>query len=147
MGCRKGLVLWTYMIIFLTLVAIYFYVSNVIGAFSESARTSAALHSDKMAGVINVLQASPSVTCNTYFLPKMKCKIRIDSMRVNFTDEVNKISDITYYLQAPASVKLGSSKLIEISCDPSREKVLHMARCSNEIIISDDFIACGTASC
>src|SRR3989338_6865248 len=115
MGCRKGLALWTYMIIFLTLVAIYFYVSNVVGAFSESARTSAAMHSDKMAGAINILQASPSVTCNTYFLPKMKCRIRVDSMRVNFTDEVNRISVITYYLQAPAKIRLGNNNLIEIS--------------------------------
>ncbi len=140
------MLLWTFILIFLTLVAVYFYVSNVFGAVSESVRASASLNSDKITGIINVLQASPSVTCNRYALPRIDCTLRIDNMRVNFTDNKNHISYINYYLQSPVTVSTGSG-IIEIMCDPSTEKAIYMARCGNEIIISDSAITCGAVAC
>lgn len=139
------MLLWTFILIFLTLVAIYFYVSNVFGAVSESVRASASLNSDKITGIINVLQVSPSVTCNRYALPRIDCTLRIDDMRVNFTDNKNQISYINYYLQSPVTVRTGG--MIEIACDPSTEKAIYMARCSNEIIIKDSAITCGAVTC
>lgn len=128
----KGmLLLWTFALLILLGVFLFFLVRNLATAIDETIETSAVLGAEQIAGVINALQTMPSETVHRLQMPRAKCTIEINENNVNLTMTDGKKSYI-------ASVtKILEIKTVKFECSNSKSKDLFIMRCSNSIISSE----------
>ncbi len=140
---RRGLLLWTYITVFLTIVMLVFFIQVVFGSIDDNVRTSSKINAEQIAGIINILQSSPSNTSYTINLPKMDCLIKITKNSVIF---INPKSDGLKTLASLDLSKCNDKECfsvdfartnIEININPAvqcSEKSFSLARCRNKII-------------
>ncbi|MBI2971240.1 MAG: hypothetical protein HYY37_02355 [Candidatus Aenigmarchaeota archaeon] len=123
---------WADIIVSLAVVLIvvgFFIWSGTIGpSLDEQLRGQAALNAQQIAGIINVLQASPSGTTHAYHLPARECKVKI-GIQVNFSIDEG-VSHVTDYIRTPAALEQ-----YEFDCDEQREKTLTFSRADGRITI------------
>ena len=135
--------LWDICVMILTLGFLIFLVNAAFGSIDEAFRISAVINSEEITGVINVLQAAPSKTTYTYFLPAAECKLTIKSYEsltiVNFTSTTFGIANTG--ITEPLMKGLPIDDIVA-DCDNNEEKKIFFQRCSDAIRINENEVAC-----
>lgn len=134
----KGYILSkTTIVLILTLVLVGAFAAPVSDVTEEFVRRSAFLQAEQVAGLVNVLQASPAGTSHIYYLPKGECELTTNQLLVNLT--AGKQTAIKEVVKNEAVLADSS-----IKCDKGREKPLYIKRCGNKILVSE---AAGKREC
>ncbi len=136
--------LWSYITLLVLAVEITTVAHVIYGAFDESASLTAALHGERVSGIVNLLQSSPVGTQHQYLLPRGSCALRVRPGSITFAAkssnvQINYSSDYTKIIDANFRGKITVSKdFFEIECSKRSEKVIYFKRCESEIKVSTD---------
>ncbi len=155
---EETLLLWLFTIIVLTLLFIAFWGFSAWGAAGEGLRTSAVLHTEQMAGIINLLNNAPVGTVQTYGLPAASCAVFFDKMSVRTA--IYQQKGVKEYrlavMDAPAGIdaqeimnnedfcKAVEKRIDEkiVCCSEKEKTVLYFTRCFNDIKIGKEKASC-----
>jgi preprotein translocase subunit YajC len=129
----KGVYLTTFILLFLTLVFMFYVYRNFSAASAASTEFVSSIQVQQIAGIINVLQTTSGDGSHIYSLPKGNCEMRISSV-VTFVQHSGneKISTTHGIIRTGVEVKDSS-----IKCDPLKDKRLFIRRCGNQIDVTE----------
>lgn len=140
----KGLTLTSLILIIVVLVlTASLFVPVLFGTADESAKQSTRLTAQHIAGIINMLEASPSIAMHTVELPGM-CTINIDTSQV--TVSMEKRGSVVPVPLGKVSGKAGiiktSADIRPISIECKNTGRAYFMRCLNKIEISEKPLRC-----
>ncbi len=135
--------LWDICVIVLTFGFLIFIVYMAFGSVSETVKISAIVNSEKVTGVINVLQSSATETTQSYFLPDGECKLTISTYEdlaiVNFTSTAFGATQSSITEPLTTGVVVNG---FEADCDKNKETRVYFQRCMDEIFIGLQEVQC-----
>jgi GH25 family lysozyme M1 (1,4-beta-N-acetylmuramidase) len=128
---------WLFLILALSLIIIAWGISPMATAITEAIRTNARLTVLEMAGLINLLEASPDDTCYKYSMYKMDCTVVLNETMINITvrDGENLISYNFSLLQTGTRIEP-----VVVECNKEKEKPVYFIRQGNTISIYESKI-------
>ena len=126
----KGFVLAkTTITLTLTIIILIAFAPTILGTVNEVIRRGALSQAEQVAGIINVLQASPSGSSHRYILKEGDCVLKTNSVYVNFTAaKLSASKDIINYVQVEDG---------EIKCEAKNDKAVFIKRCGDRIKIEE----------
>ena len=129
----KGVYLTTFVLIFLTLVFMFYLYRNFSATADASTESITSLQAQQIAGIINILQATEGDSTQIYTLPKGNCEIKI-SNSVTFVQYSGNEKVSTTYGVIRTDVEIKESS---IKCDPLKDKSLFIRRCGSQIEVTE----------
>lgn len=134
--------LWDIMVVILTLGFMIFLVNIAFGSVAESIGIDAEINSEKIAGIINILQASPTKTTQTYFMPEGECSIDIRTYGglsiINFTETSFEVQRSA--VKEPIMTEIVIDDFTAQCAED--EKKVYFQRCFDRIKISEQEVTC-----
>ena len=119
----------TIIILMLTLIMLGAFAPAIAGSLDEYIKRTLFVQTEQMAGLINVMQASPSGTSHKFFLPKGECELTVTNGVINLTQNKNSI------VREIISHMVVEDK--KILCIKGEDKVFYIKRCGDRIFIDE----------
>jgi len=135
----KGMVFWTIVIMFLTLVFLIFIAKNVFGMIGQTKQLGIYMVGEEIAGIINSLSSSYPNTEHIYSLPKTECSIDIKHSN-GLTRILVSSGESSYSTETIETNTFVTD--FRTKCDEKQQKPIYFKKCSNNIIISELPISC-----
>lgn len=137
----KGLALWTYMVLLITVISVAFLTQAVLGAVGETVRNSARLQTDQITGIINFMHSAPEGTKHAFRMPQVDCRVEFNSIGVivsvrsrtdeTFTSEFVERSGMPVVVEDESSV-------FDCKLKPS----ITFLKCADRIKVSSRAVVC-----
>ncbi len=129
----KGVYMTTIVLIFLTLVFMFFLYRNYSAASAAATEFVSSIQGQQVSGIINILQSTEGSGTHIYMLPKGKCEMRIGSA-VTFLQDAGGEKITTTHGIIKTGVVVKESL---IKCSPNEEKKLYIMRCGNTLEVAE----------
>lgn len=125
----KGFILSkTSITLILTLIMLSVFAPAVLNAADELVKRGVFVQAEQIAGLVNVMQASPSNTFHAFQLPKGECRLELNSLHVNLTmNRQTAIKDI---------VIAGSVAESSAACG-EESKTVYVKKCRGRVLIEE----------
>ncbi len=143
MMSKKGLefILWvTITLVVVAVLAFGFVWQSIAGFVGESVATNTRLLAEQLESVVNVLQSSPSGTVHEYTLPKITGNITIRGTLLEVHLRAAKDSYYKTHVigNIPIAVRPTDPAIPDAIKFDAQNRELFLARCGNEVILSQD---------